>query len=167
MAEYETNEPFTITDDGKAEWAMKKIAEADAELERMSEWYVAQIEAAKQRHTETVSYFSNLLRGYMDKVPAKDTKTMRKYALPSGELIISKAKKDFTISDADELLGWCQMNDATLVKVKMEPSWSAVKKRLQMTDAGVVDTETGLVVSGVTEMDIEESFKVKLKEETK
>lgn len=76
----ETAEDFQITDDQTADWAVRKIKDADAELERMKNWFEAQIIAAKDRHDQTVSYFSGKLAQYMDTVPARETKTTRKYS---------------------------------------------------------------------------------------
>lgn len=56
------------------------------------------------------------------------------------------------------------MNAPELVKVKMEAAWADVKKRLQMTEAGVVDTETGMIVEGVEQTVKPMTFKVKAKE---
>lgn len=160
----ETAEEFQITDDQTADWAVRKIKDADAELERMKNWFEAQIIAAIDRHDQTVSYFSGKLAQYMDTVPARETKTTRKYSLASGELVLTKEKEDFTVADDEALLGWCQLNAPELVKVKMEAAWADVKKRLQMTEAGVVDTETGMIVEGVEQTVKPMTFKVKAKE---
>ena len=153
-------EPFAVTDDGKAEWCLKKIREADEELLKMKAWYVSQIEAAEARHDSDVAYFTGLLRAYFDTVPAKETKTLRKYALPSGDLVISKAKQDYACEDPGALLKWCEENEPELIRVKREPAWADVKKRLVKTDAGIIDGKTGLEVDGVVTLDKPEEFKI-------
>ena len=154
---------FEITDDQTADWAVRKIREADEELERMETWFKNQLAAAKDRHEQTVSFFNGKLARYMETVPARETKTTRKYELASGELVITKEKTDFKATDNEALLGWCQENDPTLVKVVLEPAWATVKKRLQATDAGIVDTETGTIVDGVELVTKPAEFKVKTK----
>lgn len=161
--ETEEEQEFEIRDDQTADWAVRKIKDADAELERMETWFKAQLTAAKDRHDQTVAYFSGKLARYMETVPARETKTTRKYELASGELVITKEKTDFKATDSEALLGWCQENDPTLVKVVLEPAWASVKKRLQMTDAGIVDTETGAIVDGVEQVTKPAEFKVKTK----
>ena len=156
-------EPFTVTDDGKAEWCLKKIAEADAYLSVMKEWYKRQIEAAEASHDSDVAYFTGLLRAYFDTVPARDTKTMKKYKLPSGDLVITKAKQDYACEDPSALLKWCETNDPYMVRIKKEPAWADIKKRLTRTDAGIIDTETGLKVDGVVTLDKPEEFKVSIR----
>ena len=163
VAEFK-GEGFTITDDGAADWAIRKIKEADAELERMKAWYEKQLNTIIQQHDETVNYFTGKLREYMEMVPAKDTKTTRKYALASGEIVITKPKEDFEV-DQDTLLGWCQVNAPELVRVTMKPAWSDVKKRLTVTESGIADTETGMLVEGVTVVVKPENFAVRFKED--
>ena len=162
--EYENErEPFAVTDDRKAEWCMKKIAEADHELETMKAWYKTQTDAAQTHHDNEVAYFTGLLRAYFETVPAKDTKTMRKYALPSGNLVLNKAKQDFGCENPQALLEWCEKNDPEMIRVKREPCWIDIKKRLVKTDAGIIDGATGLEVDGVVTLNKPEEFKVTLK----
>ena len=158
-------ETFQVDDDQKADWALRKIAEADAELDRLQAWYSQQLETARQRHDDRVNLFQGLLARYFATVPAKDTKTMRKYALPSGELVLTKEKSDFKATDPALLLGWCQENAPTLVAVELKPAWAEIKKRLQVIDAGIVDTETGALVDGVELITKPEAFQAKPKKE--
>lgn len=156
---------FVVDDDAKADWALRKIAEADAELLRMEDWYKQQLEVAQQRHDDRIAFFTGLLAAYFGRVPTKETKTMQKYSLPSGELVLTKEKTDFKATDPEQLLGWCQENDPTLVAVELKPAWAEIKKRLQATDAGIVDTETGQVVDGVALVTKPETFQAKPKKE--
>lgn len=159
------DEPFVIDDDQKAEWAIRKIAEAQAEYARMVDWYKAQAERLKKQRDEKIERMKALLYQYMQTVPAKDTKTTRKWALPGGELVISKAKKDFACEDPEALLGWCIDNDPDMIKAELTPKWAEIKKRLMVTDAGIVDSQTGVKLVGVVTLDKPEEFKVKLKED--
>ena len=153
-------EAFVIDDDSKAEWALQRIAEADAELVRMIDWYKDQQKLAAAHHDRRVERLKAMLEQYFSTVPAKETKTQRKYALPSGDLVQIKAKQDYAVEDPERLLKWCIESDKELVRVKAEPAWSALKKRLTMTDAGIVDTGTGLVVDGVVRLSKPPEFKV-------
>lgn len=158
------DEGFKITDDALADWALKKITEADAELSKMEDWYKSQLDSLKKQRDHKVEFLTGKLREYFESVPAKETKTMSKYSLPSGDLVLSKAKKDFAAENPAALLKWCVENDASMVKVEAKPKWMEIKKRLKVTDAGIIDSETGLVVDGVVELDKHEEFKVKTKE---
>ena len=161
LEELEQVEQFQVTDDQKADWCLQKIAEADAELEKLTAWYQRQIDLAKEHHESRVSYFTELLKKYFSTVPAKETKTMSKYSLPSGELIMSKAKEDFKATDKEKLLSWCITNDPELIKVESSPKWAEIKKRLTIVEGKIVDNETGLFVDGVELEEKPEEFKVK------
>ena len=154
-------ERFAVTNDQQADWCLRKIAEADRELERMREWYQLQTEAAQKEHDSRVGYFTCLLQDYFSTVPAKETKTMLKYALPSGELVWNKAKQDFVKEDEEKLLSWCVTNDPELVKAVYSPKWGDLKKRLTVVDGQIVDKETGLFVDGVKTEEKPSEFKVK------
>lgn len=157
----EQEERFTVTDDQKADWCLRKIAEADAELERLTDWYERQIKAAQEHRDSRVAYFTWLLQEYFSTVPAKETKTMSKYSLPSGELVMTKAKEDFRAADKEKLLSWCITNDPELIKVESSPKWAEIKKRLAVIEGHIVDQETGLFVDGVELEEKPEEFKVK------
>ena len=161
LEELEQEERFQVTDDQKADWCLRKIAEADAELDRLTGWYQRQIDLAKENHDSRVRYFTGLLQDYFSTVPAKETKTMSKYSLPSGELVMTKAKEDFKAADKEKLLSWCITNDPELIKVESSPKWADIKKRLTVIEGHIVDQETGLFVDGVELEEKPEEFKVK------
>jgi hypothetical protein len=152
---------FLVRDDQAAEWCMKKIREAEAEYNRMEEWYDMQIQKARERCESTVNYMTTLLQDYFSMVPVHETKTMMKYQLPSGELVLSKAKDDYKAADNEKLLSWCVSNDPELVKVSTSPKWADIKKRLTTVDGKIVDKETGLFVDGVEIEHKEAKFEVK------
>lgn len=164
LEELEQEERFTVTDDQKADWCLRKIAEADAELERLEEWYERQIELAREHHDSRVAYFTGLLREYFSTVPAHETKTMSKYSLPSGELVMSKAKEDYSLADKEKCLSWCVTNDPELIKTVPSIKWMEMKKRLTTVDGRIVDKETGLFVDGVEIEEKPEEFKVKARD---
>lgn len=164
VEELEQEERFRVTDDQKADWCLRKIAEADAELSKLTEWYERQKVLAQERHDSRVDYFTGLLREYFETVPAHETKTMSKYSLPSGELVMSKAKSDYKAVDNEKLLSWCVSNDPELVKVTTAPKWADIKKRLTTVEGKIVDKETGLFVEGVEIEDKPEEFKVKARD---
>lgn len=164
LEELEQEERFTVTDDQNADWCLRKIAEADAELARLTEWYERQKALATERRDSRVAYFTGLLQEYFSTVPAHETKTMSKYTLPSGELVLTKAKADYTKADDEKLLRWCVTNDPDLVKVTTVPKWADIKKRLTVVEGKIVDKETGLFVDGVEIEEKPEEFKVKARD---
>jgi len=167
----EVQEQFEITDDGRAMWAVDKIAEADAELARMRAMYDAQrerLDAQMQeqidKHDREVSYFRGMLMAYFDSVPHKSTKTQDKYSLLNGDLIRKRGGIDYKRDDA-QLVGWLKATGKDqLVKVTEAPAWADLKKTLTVADDGtVIDTETGEIVEGVTAEQKPDTFDVKIK----
>ena len=165
MYEEEQAQGFVITDDQMADWAVRKIVEADKELERMEAWYALQLQQVRDKHDRAVGFFNARLAEYLGKVPAKETKTTIKYALLSGDMVLTKAKPDYEPVDEEKLLGWCKMNAPELVKVTMRPAWADVKKRLVVSGDSIVDKETGVIVDGVESVLKPASFKVRMKGE--
>lgn len=157
-------ERFTVTDDQTADWCLRKIAEADEELARLNDWYERQKALAQERHDSRVQYFTGLLLEYFLTVPAHETKTMSKYALPSGDLVLTKAKTDYAKSDEGKLLSWCVTNDPDLVKTTVSPKWADLKKRLTVVGGKIVDKTTGLFVDGVVLEDKPTKFEAKARD---
>ena len=158
-------ERFVVTDDKSADWVIRKIMEEDAELERLTDWYERQKKSIKEQHDFRVEYLTGLLEDYFTQVPAKETKTQRKYRLPSGDMVFTKEKADFTVSDEERLLKWCSENDPDLVKVVSSTKWGELKKRLETVEGMIVDHETGLFVDGVKIETKPGEFKVKVRAE--
>ena len=156
-------ERFVVTDDKSADWCIRKIIEEDQELERLNAWYDRQKKAAKEQHDFRVAYFTGLLEDYFRDVPAKETKTQRKYSLPSGDMVQTKDKADFSVEDEAKLLKWCEDNDPDLVKVVTSPKWGDLKKRLESVEGMIVDHDTGLFVDGVKIETKPGEFKVKVR----
>ena len=149
-------EEWTIRDDRAAEWAIEKIRAAREERDRLiglAELKIAELEDRKQRLRDRCDMETGWLQGklaeYFDIVPHKATKTTESYKLLTGTL---KVKKGGAVMKPDEerLTEYLFQNFPEYVKVVQKPAWGEYKKRLTVTDAGVVDTETGEVVDCVT-----------------
>lgn len=156
------NLQWLIEDDHNADWAIKKIKEAQAEADRWRQYYTAMIEKEEKRAERTISFMKAKLREYFDSVPHKETKTTEKYPLPSGELVLKKPKKVFNHDDS-VLLNWLKENGfSEFVKVTEKPDWAGFKKRLTEDSNGIIcDSETGLVCDAVTSEMSEPDFEVK------
>lgn len=146
-------EAFAITDDAKAEWALKKINEAQAECDKFTEFYEMQIEKIKNQTAETIGYFQGLLAAYFENVPHRSTKTgIEKYKLPSGELIRKPAGIDYQHDDAKLLLSLKSEGKDEYIQVIEKPKWAEVKKYIK---------ETGDIPDGVTPVETPAKFEVK------
>lgn len=161
----ELEERWIIKDDKSAEWALKKIREAQEDTARWNAYYAAQMETIERQNADTVAYFTALLEAWFKTVPHKTTKTQESYQLPGGKLV-RKAQQPTYERDANALLTWAKSSFPEAVKVKEEASWTDIKNRIGkvMPDGSAVDKETGEIIDGVTVIERDPVFKVEIKE---
>lgn len=146
---------FVIDDDGKAEWALNKIAEEKAETQRMINVansmimkYQEKIEVYQNQFENKTTFLKEQLRQYFETVPHKSTKTQETYKLPSGTLKLKKQNPEY-IRDEEKLLIWAKVNNPVHVKVKESVDWVELKKELKFVDDKAL-TEDGEIVDGIT-----------------
>ena len=85
--EQEERAGFVIDNDQKADWAVRRIAELEADTQKWKDYYKAQSERVAQSNQQSIDYFTALLESYFETVPHKATKTSERYKLPSGVLV--------------------------------------------------------------------------------
>lgn len=150
VSEEEQIEEVAVLDDASAEYLLRRIAEANEQFDRMVSWYKQQTEKAKQIRDRTVAWAERGLRAYLDMVPAKETKTQRKYELPGGTLVLKTQQPTFEVVDK-ELVPWLKENgSAEYIRVKEEVNWGDLKKQVTVTPDGAgVMTSDGEILPGV------------------
>lgn len=154
--EQQEAEAFVIDDDHKAEWAMKKISEERAEIQRYINIcqtgitdYNIKIENAKKKLESKTSFLIGLLSNYFSTVPHRETKTMEVYELPAGKLILKKGGPKFERDD-EKLVKWLKDNDLKdYILAKESAKWAELKKICQVHKSKVI-TASGEPVDGVT-----------------
>ncbi|MDP3702895.1 MAG: host-nuclease inhibitor Gam family protein, partial [Candidatus Omnitrophota bacterium] len=153
-------EGFTIDSDGAADWAVRKIGEAEARMRRdaatvraeAERWEAWQAKRDEQNQA-TIDYMQSRLSAYYDQIKAEGLlpRKSRSYKLPHGVL---QARTHAIKWHRDEarLLEWAR--GVGLVRTREEPEWNEIVKRLapeaQQIGAAAIDTATGEVVEGVT-----------------
>lgn len=154
---------FAISDDGAAEWAMRKIAAYRADTARMEEHYAAQLDRIRKNNEAHEAYFTRLLAEYFETVPKRETKTQAKYALPSGELVRGKQGPKYERDD-DVLSAFLTENELSeYVMTKTVPRWAELKKACTIQEDGsLVETSTGLVIEGVRAQERPDKFEVRI-----
>lgn len=158
---------FAIEDDMTADWAIRRIAQIDAEADRMIDFYEAQIKKCNEKRDARKDFLLEHLRRYTNTLPMRETKTQLKYALPSGDLVIKKAAMTYKRDD-EQLLRWIQKNDLSeFTQVKVSPAWGELKKHLTIMGDSVVLADTGEIVDGVEAVEAEPTFMIKTREEEK
>lgn len=158
---------FVIDNDSKAEWALKKIKEAQDEHDRLLALVIeeeqllqAKKEQIDKRLDNTTAYLRSLLLSYMETVKCKETQTQRSYQLLTGKLIRKKGTIDF-VRDEEKLLAWTQANKPDLVKAKYSVDWNTLKKTLTVTPKGEVITEEGELLDCITTEQKPDKFEIK------
>lgn len=161
----ESNE-FRITDDLMADWAVEKINAARAERDRLVSLVQEKIEQLQDKRQlyivnfeENTSYLRAKLMDYFQTVKTQDTKTMKKYKLVSGTLVLKKQQPLYERDEA-ALLGWAETTVPELVKVKKEVSWADLKKQADVSgDKLLLDGE---IIPGVTVIERPDTFEVQV-----
>lgn len=153
---------FRVTDDSSAEWCLKKIKEAKADVQRWSEFYADQMKKVKESADSSIAYFEAKLEEYFESVPHKATKTQESYILPSGKLVRKQQQPEYAIND-DELIPWLKQNTFGYVKVKESADWAALKKTVTVVGSNVVSRE-GEIIPGVSVTQRPDVFKVEVAE---
>lgn len=160
MADMDATDPdsgFVVDDDSKADWALRKIAQAKRNIERRKEFVEREIERLRQwqaaedkRDQQTVDFFTSALRPFFDKLRESGALGKRKsYRLPHGTLQVRASGPKWRREDNDALLKWAE--ERGLVRYKAEVAWSEIGKRLrpQSDHAGsravYVDPDSGEV----------------------
>lgn len=159
---------YTVDNDYKADWAVKKIAEHRADLERVKLIAQQQIEEIdlKIKNLEKITerktaFLRGCLARYFETVPHKATKTKETYKLLSGSLEFKIPKQNMVKDDA-ELLEYFHKNGMEeYIKTEEKPAWGEYKKKLSIVDGQVIDTVTGEVVEVVKVEETAGVFEVK------
>lgn len=150
----EEKETWKVEDDLGADWCIDKIRESKAEYNRfemVAKAKIQQIEHAlrkeKEKMENEVSFFESKLREYFETVKAEETKTLKKYKLPSGELRMKKSQVTFDY-DKKKLLEVAETdgNMDDYIKVKKDFDWANFKKNLKIEGNSIINKETGEII---------------------
>ena len=161
-------EGFKIDNDQKAEWALAKIREEQAEAQRIMNvcksmilHYEEQMKKAEEGLEKKTAYLRSQLEQYFDSVEKRRTKTQEVYKLPSGTLRRKYPGPQFKRDD-DALVKWLkERNMKDYIKVKETADWANLKKAIQVVGNKAVD-ENGEVVEGITVVDRPPVFEVEV-----
>lgn len=142
---------WVIENDQQAEWAIKKIEDSEAELEKWRSFYLGRVAALEEEYSRLYETMRRKLADYFQTVPHRETKTQFKYSLPSADLIQRKAKETWERDDS-RLIEWLKENNySESIKVSTSVNWKAAKEHLEVDESGtVVDKDTGEICEAVT-----------------
>lgn len=178
-------EKFTITSDAKADLYLEKVKCLDIRGRKYEEsvkakvdFLQSQIDQLKKELAAELedinnkkSFFEKLLSDYFQSLPMeskKESKTMWKYKLASGEIIKKKATQSIKCLDKEKvLLEYVIMNaHDEYIKTKQELDWQGLKNDLKIKDGLIVNDKTGEIIEDIEDIIIEETpekFEIKFK----
>lgn len=151
-----SGQPFAISDDRQAAWAMRKLLGhreqvdqivdvANAEIERIQQWAAGEV----SKHQRDLDYFEALLTDYaLRQRMLEDRKTI---TTPYGKVSTRVGQPKMVVSD--EFIEWAQANHPEWIRTKVEADLSTFKSAvvIEETDGGLAAvTEDGDIVPGVT-----------------
>lgn len=115
LAESDDGPRWSITDDGAAEWAMRHVAEADAQLAQLKaqrdEWvrHVTQwFERAAGRELARRSFFAQHLEGYAIAERERTGDKRKTVDLPSGKVRTSSGGPKVAVQEPAKVLAWAK-----------------------------------------------------------
>ena len=170
MIPEEQQEGFKIDSDSKAEWAVKRIKEAEREQNRLLALVDEERAELDVREKEILDNYAKktdglkalleeYLRAQYAKEEARETNTQITYQLLSGKLVYKKSGLELK-QNADVLVNWCKEHLPDAIKVTYTPKWAEIKKNIKVVDGVPVYAPTGEVVDGVEEAYVASKFNV-------
>lgn len=170
MIPEEQKDGFKIDSDSKAEWAVKRIKEAEREQNRLLALVDEERAELDVREKEILDNFARktdglkamleeYLRAQYAKEEARETNTQITYQLLSGKLVYKKSGLELK-QNADVLVNWCKEHLPDAVNVTYTPKWAEIKKNIKVVDGIPVYAPTGEVVDGVEEAYVASKFNV-------
>lgn len=163
--EFNEDEGFRVTDDGKADWAVRKIAEHKKEIDRIKDFAKERIEQIKRWQESEVESLENnidflesLLQEYLYNTEQKRIK------LPSGNVNIRKQQPKWVYNDSLVLdaLEKAQMDE--FIRIKKEVNKSELRKHVEIVNGKAVNKETGEVIDGIEIVERGETVSVRVNE---
>lgn len=145
---------FKIDTDQKAEWALSKIREEQAEAQRLINvcnsqilYYQSELKKVQDKLENKTGNLKAMLFDYFQTVPKKSSKTQETYSLPSGKLKLKYPQPEYKRDDAT-LVKWLKERDMTdYIKVSESPKWGELKKTVQVAgDKACIDGE---IIDGI------------------
>ena len=170
MIPEEQQDGFKIDSDSKAEWAVKRIKEAEREQNRLLALVDEERAELDVREKEILDNYAKktdglkalleeYLRAQYAKEEARETNTQITYQLLSGKLVYKKSSLELK-QNADVLVNWCKEHLPDAVKVTYTPKWAEIKKNIKVVDGIAIYEPTGEVMIGVTEQTVGPELKI-------
>ena len=151
--------PYRLSDDAEADWAMRKLRQAEArmtsrqaqatrQIEAVTEAMDTWLEGADAADTGTATFFRDRLADYMLAARRADSKC-KSIQLPTGILTTRERPAAAILADRDVLAGWARTHVPELVEqvVTWKPDTAGIKALAEVRDGrvAIVNHTTGTV----------------------
>lgn len=161
------SEKFKVTDESSANWALRKIAQMEKQIEANNELAVAEeekIEAWRKSVNDTaqnsIDFFQSYLAEYAMSLKKENPK-FKTLKLPNGQLSFRKQQPKWDLDDEKVLKTLKETGNDDLIKVTEKPKIAEIKKAFKAHGTKAINPETGEVVEGITIVEQPEKFGVK------
>lgn len=170
----EAKEPFIIDSQEKAAWVMRKLRQIEqkkaenndtannmvGEFQKEIEGVQAWQKGENDRLDNDASWFIAGLETWHRKQYEEDN-DIKTIKLPFGKLEIRAQQPEY-IRDANKLKLWVKEIRPDCLETIEKPKWDELKKSIKVVDGQAVDTTNGFVIDGVTVVEREAKFNVKV-----
>lgn len=157
--------------DVQANIYIEEIKELENDIERLDSVCKKRIEMLQnetmKKITEikhSIRFKKDELRAFLTTVKTKDTKTMKKYTLPSGELRVKKSKTTL-VHDDKQILIWAEHHAKDLIKetIAKKLDWANLKNDIEIQGDTLVRKSTGEIIecAGLGVIDTNEELEIK------
>ena len=151
IIEEPTREAFVISDDSKADWAMRKLASLrrkqadnkaifDKEVQRVTEW----LEKVNRDIERDAEWFESNLKPYALTQRYGGRKSV---VLPHGTIKTTGGRPKIEVENETEFLAWAEVSQPELIRIKKEIDKKVLNTLL--TDSGDVISTQGEIVPSV------------------
>jgi hypothetical protein len=141
-------EAFTVDDDAKADWALRKLRSvrrkqaenqklAETEIQRVTEW----LSKVNTDLENDARYFEAILTPYALLQRSEGRKSV---VLPHGTVKTLAGRAKVEVENADEFIKWAEENNPLLLRIKKEPDKKALAE-LITEDNRVISTEGEII----------------------
>jgi phage host-nuclease inhibitor protein Gam len=171
-AEGEQAQAYAITTDDEALWAMRRLAQAQrqidgikaqaqAEIDRITRW----VQASTASNHRVIEKCDRLLGDYLMAVREDETDGRKKLEFPDGSVSSRMTPPKVAVEDTEAFIAWAEANGKSeWVRVKREADIATIKKVADYNGDQVIDPITGTVVEGLSHTEGGVSITVKVAE---
>lgn len=168
LTDDEVRDRWRIDNDDLAGWALRKLAAAQAEqdrIKRLAEAELARIhdwqaDATRQVQRD-VEFFTARLVEYRRDLEARDPSLAKTYKLPNGSLARRAGRESTRVTAEDSFVSWALDNQPDALTYKPKVSALAGYHHEQIDGATVLVSDDGEVVPGVEVVRGEDRYEVR------